>query len=138
MTSSPKIQRLVTPLRLQRRRHLLALKKRRLDHQKEQKAEYEYVDFFFESSSHINVLFFFPTSVSSSPSALPRKKPRPPPSKHRTTRVRNSCTLRPIFREALFVAKYTSWIGSGWALGTSNKIILLSVDPVVQVARFVC
>ena len=40
---SPKIQRLVTPLRLQRRRHLLALKKRKLEHQKEQKAEYEYV-----------------------------------------------------------------------------------------------
>jgi small subunit ribosomal protein S6e len=40
---SPKIQRLVTPLRLQRRRHLRALKLRRLEHQKEQKAEYEYV-----------------------------------------------------------------------------------------------
>jgi len=40
---SPKIQRLVTPIRLQRRRHLNALKRRRLDSQKEQKAEYEYV-----------------------------------------------------------------------------------------------
>jgi len=40
-TKAPKIQRLVTPLRLQRRRHLLALKKRKLDHQKEQKAEYD-------------------------------------------------------------------------------------------------
>lgn len=39
----PKIQRLVTPLRLQRRRHLRALKIRRLEHQKEQKAEYECV-----------------------------------------------------------------------------------------------
>jgi len=38
---APKIQRLVTPLRLQRRRHLLALKIRRLEHQKEQKAEYD-------------------------------------------------------------------------------------------------
>jgi len=37
----PKIQRLVTPMRLQRRRHLNALKRRRLDHQKEQKAEYD-------------------------------------------------------------------------------------------------
>jgi small subunit ribosomal protein S6e len=37
----PKIQRLVTPMRLQRRRHLNALKHRRLDHQKEQKAEYD-------------------------------------------------------------------------------------------------
>ena len=46
MPSSPKIQRLVTPLRLQRRRHLLCLKKRKLDHQKEQKAEYEYVQIF--------------------------------------------------------------------------------------------
>jgi len=40
-TKAPKIQRLVTPLRLQRRRHLLALKKRKLEHQKEQKAEYD-------------------------------------------------------------------------------------------------
>ena len=38
---SPKIQRLVTPVRFQRRRHLRALKRRRLDHQKEQKAEYD-------------------------------------------------------------------------------------------------
>ncbi|KAI0274048.1 40s ribosomal protein s6-b [Russula aff. rugulosa BPL654] len=38
---APKIQRLVTPLRLQRRRHLRALKIRRLEHQKEQKAEYD-------------------------------------------------------------------------------------------------
>lgn len=39
----PKIQRLVTPIRLQRRRHLRALNRRRFDRQKEQKAEYEYV-----------------------------------------------------------------------------------------------
>jgi small subunit ribosomal protein S6e len=38
---SPKIQRLVTPERLQRRRHLLSLKKRRFQAQKEQKAEYD-------------------------------------------------------------------------------------------------
>lgn len=38
---SPKIQRLVTPLRLQRRRHLRALKVRRTEAQKEQKADYE-------------------------------------------------------------------------------------------------
>ena len=43
----PKIQRLVTPLRLQRRRHLRALKIRRLEHQKEQKAEYECVSTLF-------------------------------------------------------------------------------------------
>lgn len=43
----PKIQRLVTPLRLQRRRHLRALKIRRLEHQKEQKAEYECVSSLF-------------------------------------------------------------------------------------------
>ncbi|THH06462.1 hypothetical protein EW145_g4073 [Phellinidium pouzarii] len=40
-TKAPKIQRLVTPLRLQRRRHLHALKRRRIDHQKEQKSEYD-------------------------------------------------------------------------------------------------
>jgi small subunit ribosomal protein S6e len=38
---SPKIQRLVTPIRLQRKRHLKSLKLRRFAHQKEQKAEYE-------------------------------------------------------------------------------------------------
>jgi len=40
-TKAPKIQRLVTPLRLQRRRHLRSLKRRRLEGQKEQKTEYE-------------------------------------------------------------------------------------------------
>ncbi|EIN08253.1 40s ribosomal protein s6-b [Punctularia strigosozonata HHB-11173 SS5] len=38
---APKIQRLVTPARLQRRRHLRAIKRRRIEHQKEQKAEYD-------------------------------------------------------------------------------------------------
>ncbi|KAF9528384.1 40s ribosomal protein s6-b [Crepidotus variabilis] len=38
---APKIQRLVTPVRLQRRRHLRSLKKRRLESQKESKAEYD-------------------------------------------------------------------------------------------------
>ena len=42
----PKIQRLVTPLRLQRRRHLRAIKRHRIDRQKEQKAEYECVPTF--------------------------------------------------------------------------------------------
>jgi hypothetical protein len=37
----PKIQRLVTPLRLQRRRHLRAVKRKRIESQKEQKAEFE-------------------------------------------------------------------------------------------------
>jgi small subunit ribosomal protein S6e len=40
-TKAPKIQRLVTPQRLQRRRHLRALNRRRFDRQKEQKAEYD-------------------------------------------------------------------------------------------------
>jgi len=40
-TKAPKIQRLVTPIRLQRRRHLRSLDRRRIDRQKEQKAEYE-------------------------------------------------------------------------------------------------
>ncbi|RXW21852.1 hypothetical protein EST38_g3991 [Candolleomyces aberdarensis] len=40
-TKAPKIQRLVTPLRLQRRRHLNALKRHRIERQKEQKAEYD-------------------------------------------------------------------------------------------------
>lgn len=40
-TKAPKIQRLVTPMRLQRRRHLRSLNRRRIDRQKEQKAEYD-------------------------------------------------------------------------------------------------
>jgi small subunit ribosomal protein S6e len=40
-TKAPKIQRLVTPLRLQRRRHLNSEKKRKIVAQKEQKAEYD-------------------------------------------------------------------------------------------------
>ncbi|KAE8538766.1 hypothetical protein D1P53_005130 [Cryptococcus gattii VGV] len=39
-TKAPKIQRLVTPLRLQRKRHLRSLKKRRTEAQKETVAEY--------------------------------------------------------------------------------------------------
>jgi small subunit ribosomal protein S6e len=40
-TKAPKIQRLVTPVRLQRRRHLRSLKRRKLERQKEQKSEYD-------------------------------------------------------------------------------------------------
>ncbi|CAG7849729.1 40S ribosomal protein S6-B [Serendipita indica DSM 11827] len=40
-TKAPKIQRLVTPIRLQRRRHLRSLKNRRLAAQKNEKKEYE-------------------------------------------------------------------------------------------------
>ncbi|ORX40099.1 putative 40s ribosomal protein s6-b [Kockovaella imperatae] len=40
-TKSPKIQRLVTPMRLQRKRHLQSLKKRRTEAQKESIAEYK-------------------------------------------------------------------------------------------------
>lgn len=40
-TKAPKIQRLVTPQRLQRKRHLRSLKKRRSEVQKEVKAEYD-------------------------------------------------------------------------------------------------
>ncbi|CED85483.1 40s ribosomal protein s6 [Phaffia rhodozyma] len=39
-TKAPSIQRLVTPLRLQRRRHLRSIKKRKTEVQKEQVAEY--------------------------------------------------------------------------------------------------
>jgi len=40
-TKAPKIQRLVTPVRLQRRRHLRSLNRRRMERQKEQKAEFD-------------------------------------------------------------------------------------------------
>ncbi|GAA5982818.1 hypothetical protein JCM10908_006800 [Rhodotorula pacifica] len=42
-TKAPKIQRLVTPQRLQRRRHLRSLKRRKTEAQKAQKAEYEQI-----------------------------------------------------------------------------------------------
>jgi small subunit ribosomal protein S6e len=38
---APKVQRLITPIRLQRKRRQLALKKRRADRQKVQHAEYQ-------------------------------------------------------------------------------------------------
>jgi len=40
-TKAPKIQRLVTPVRLQRRRHVRAIKRHRIERQKEQKSEYD-------------------------------------------------------------------------------------------------
>src|SRR5256885_4545858 len=40
-TKAPKIQRLVTPLVLQRKRHRLAIKKRRVEKSKAEAAEYE-------------------------------------------------------------------------------------------------
>jgi len=42
-TKAPKIQRLVTPIRLQRRRHLNSLKRRKIERQKEQKTEYDHL-----------------------------------------------------------------------------------------------
>ncbi|KZP09720.1 WD40 repeat-like protein [Athelia psychrophila] len=39
--NAPIMQRLITPIRLQRYRHLHSLKKRRIEHQKEQKTEYD-------------------------------------------------------------------------------------------------
>ncbi|KAK0430587.1 hypothetical protein EV421DRAFT_2011953 [Armillaria borealis] len=38
-TKAPKIEHLVTPIRLQRRRHLRSVKRRKLEHQKEQKSD---------------------------------------------------------------------------------------------------
>ena len=78
--SSPKIQRLVTPLRLQRRRHLHSVKRRRLEHQKEQKAEYEYVYL-------INRLYTIGTylpPVLCLPSVLLRRRKRLLPSRRHT------------------------------------------------------
>ncbi|KZP23164.1 hypothetical protein FIBSPDRAFT_463124 [Athelia psychrophila] len=40
-TKAPEIQTLVTPIRFQRRRHLHSLKHRRIEHQKEQKMEFD-------------------------------------------------------------------------------------------------
>lgn len=76
---SAKIQRLVTPIRLQRRRHLRSLKRRKLESQKEQKAEFEYALSF--PSMIVNLI---QCSVPSSPSVSQRRRPRSPPSKHRT------------------------------------------------------
>ena len=103
----PKIQRLVTPIRLQRRRHLNALKRRRIEHQKEQKSEYECVllscpfslpsllaspPFLSSFSpyhpfpSHPITNTHLPTAPSS-PNACPRKKQRPQLSRRRTTKL---------------------------------------------------
>jgi hypothetical protein len=83
MNHRPKIQRLVTPRRLQRRRHLNAIKRRRLDHQKEQKAEYECVEFAiyrFTAASHHASLALCSRSV------LRRRRRRLLPTRHTFTR----------------------------------------------------
>ena len=79
----PKIQRLVTPLRLQRRRHLRALKIRRLEHQKEQKAEYECVSFLFSLPIKLifGILVLFLQNVSQ------RRRRKLLQSKHHTRSV---------------------------------------------------
>jgi len=66
-------------------------------------------------------LIFVPTLVSSLPSVLPRKKPSLPPSKHRTTRARNSSTLRPVSWEALFVAKILRGLVLAWLFTRFTK-----------------
>jgi len=62
---------------------LNSLKRRKLEHHKEQKAEYEWV--LFSSFYPLKNAYSRP-SASSWPSVLQRKKPRPPPSKPRITR----------------------------------------------------
>lgn len=77
---SPKIQRLVTPVRLQRRRHLRSLKRRRLESQKEQKGEYEYASFLF----YITAFLIYLATGPFSPNVLQRKRPRSLLSRRRT------------------------------------------------------
>ncbi|KAJ3554465.1 hypothetical protein NP233_g12416 [Leucocoprinus birnbaumii] len=50
-TKAPEIQRLITPLRLQRDHHLRSLKRRRLEHQKEQKADANLAKRVFEKKA---------------------------------------------------------------------------------------
>ncbi len=79
MFTSPKIQRLVTPLRLQRRRHLRSLKIRRLEHQKEQKAEFECVVSVLPSNN-VSLSTFHPAPLSQN--ASQRRRKRSLPSRH--------------------------------------------------------
>jgi hypothetical protein len=112
----PKIQRLVTPIRLQRRRHLLSLKRRRLEHQKEQKSEYEYVVhpfplLFHQSNIHLTVL--------SSPNVSQRKRQRPQRSRRRTKHMHDwlafhfYCGAQLSGRQAL----------AHWAFGVSVRLV---------------
>lgn len=80
--TSPKIQRLVTPLRLQRRRHLNSIKRRRLERQKEQKTEYEFV-YFFPGHTFLRLTTCF-LSAFFLPSVLQKGKKRRLPSKLHT------------------------------------------------------
>lgn len=95
---SPKIQRLVTPLRLQRRRHLRSLKRRRIERQKEQKSEYEYVAAF-----HRYMRYIYSLSALCLPSVWPRGRRRSPLSRRHTRSMsfvrveRSSPTLTLVF-----------------------------------------
>jgi len=64
----PKIQRLVTPQRLQRRRRIRTTKRQNLERQKENKAEYEYVTSLFSPSKLMD------RAVLSLPNVSPRKR----------------------------------------------------------------
>jgi hypothetical protein len=90
----PKIQRLVTPLRLQRRRHLRALKIRRLEHQKEQKAEYECVSSPFRLPIKPN----FSILVPSLQNELQRRRRKLLRSKHHTRSVSLSALISPVLK----------------------------------------
>ena len=94
MIYRPKIQRLVTPLRLQRRRHLRALKLRRLEHQKEQKAEYECVPFLFSLPMKLifGILVPFLQNVSQ------RRRRKLLRSKHHTRSVSPPALISPALK----------------------------------------
>lgn len=86
LTCSPKIQRLVTPERLQRRRHLRSLKRRKTEQQKVQVAEYKCVlpsSSFRRSRTNLRSL-----AGLSSPSASLRRR-----SRSRSPRTRRSASL---------------------------------------------
>jgi hypothetical protein len=112
----PKIQRLVTPVRLQRRRHVRAIKRHRIERQKEQKTEYEYAKFQGHALFTDNFLVFY------SPSALPTKKPRSPPSRHLIRRLLPDYPCKWILQPLLsYCLGLTSSCFSGTAVRGSGR-----------------
>jgi len=81
--SRPKIQRLVTPQRLQRRRRIRTAKRQNLERQKENKAEYEYVTSLLPLSKLIDhaVLSLPSVSLRRRQKQLQQRQPTRPPHK---------------------------------------------------------
>lgn len=128
---SPKIQRLVTPVRLQRRRHLRAIKVRRIERQREQKTEYECVSSFCILPSHRHLKSL--SSARCSPSVLPRRRRRSPPSR-RPTRSASSLsplTFTPFTHDLFNLTGLLECIFLGLLFRLSRWSLLCTVDAIL-------